>query len=52
VKNFAIAAFTDVGNAFDSFDDPLMYSWDSAYDFACPWFRWVSTSRRRDHSRG
>jgi translocation and assembly module TamA len=25
-RNFAIAAFADVGNAFDSFDDPMMYS--------------------------
>jgi translocation and assembly module TamA len=25
-KNFAIAVFTDAGNAFDTFGDPLMYS--------------------------
>ena len=25
-KNFAVAAFADVGNAFDNFGDPLMYS--------------------------
>jgi translocation and assembly module TamA len=25
-RNFAIAAFTDAGNAFDEFGDPLMYS--------------------------
>ena len=26
VRRFAVAVFADAGNAFDSFDDPLMYS--------------------------
>ena len=35
-KNFAIAAFTDVGNAFDSFGDPLMYSVGLGVRFRLP----------------
>jgi translocation and assembly module TamA len=35
-KNFAIAAFTDVGNAFDNFGDPLMYSVGLGVRFRLP----------------
>jgi outer membrane translocation and assembly module TamA len=35
-KNFAVAVFGDVGNAFDSFGDPLMYSVGVGVRFRLP----------------
>jgi len=35
-KNFAVAAFADVGNAFDNFGDPLMYSVGLGVRFRLP----------------
>jgi len=35
-KNFAIAGFADVGNAFDNFGDPLMYSVGLGVRFRLP----------------
>jgi translocation and assembly module TamA len=35
-KNFAVAVFADAGNAFDEFDDPLMYSVGIGVRFRLP----------------
>lgn len=35
-KNFAVAVFADAGNAFDEFDDPLMYSVGIGLRFRLP----------------
>jgi len=35
-KNFAVAVFSDAGNAFDNFGDPLMYSVGIGVRFRLP----------------
>jgi translocation and assembly module TamA len=35
-SKFAVAVFADAGNAFDSFDDPLMYSVGIGVRFRLP----------------